>query len=264
MCSRYLVPDRARLDESLRFAEKYDSAFEYDDFYLPDVMDDREEMKRRIRRYREIARDRSRDTLHGAFYDVNVASDDARIRKIADCRIRQSMEAARELGVKAVIFHTNNIPGFRLKAYRENWVNRNVEYYEKLLSDYPDRDIYVENMFDMEPDLLVSLAAGLSHRRNFGVCLDYAHAAISGRPPEEWIKRTAPYIRHIHINDNNGSEDQHLAVGDGKTDWREYDELIRRYRLDGGNIGVLIEVGGLEKLERSIEYLRERRYFPFS
>lgn len=73
MCSRYLVPDRARLDESLRFAEKYDSAFEYDDFCLPDVMDDREEMKKRIRRYREIARDRSRDTLHGAFYDVNVA-----------------------------------------------------------------------------------------------------------------------------------------------------------------------------------------------
>ena len=60
----------------------------------------------------------------------------------------------------------------------------------------------------------------------------------------------------LHINDNDGLQDLHLAVGDGKIDWSvlENKDLIER------DPSVLIEVSGKEKLENSLKTLRKMRF----
>ena len=40
MSKLYIIPDAARIEESLALAERYDAHFEYNDFYLPDVYND--------------------------------------------------------------------------------------------------------------------------------------------------------------------------------------------------------------------------------
>lgn len=70
-----------------------------------------------------------------------------------------------------------------------------------------------------------------------------------------------PYIRHMHINDHRFSGDEHLVPGVGKTDWMEYNRLVTKYIPD---VSVLCEVSGLDAATRSLQYLKERKLYPFS
>lgn len=263
MYNRYLIPNREKIEECLKIAQRYECVFEYNDFFKPSVLDDEAQIEQLIAFYQSLERDRSRDTLHGPFLDINVASEDERICQVADLRIRQGMEIASRLGVKAVILHTNCLAGFRLKSYQDNWVKRNADYYQTLLSDYPKLMVYMENMFDTEPDLIVRLAEAMKDEARFGICFDYGHAVLSQTPVSEWVKAVYPYVKHMHINDNDGKEDKHFPVGAGTTDWTEYQMLLEQYHMNQEAVGVLIEVSGMEKVEKSAEFLVQRGYFPF-
>ncbi len=270
MSRLYLVPDRKDMKRMCDLAEAYGCAFEYNDFFLPKVMDDAKEQEEIIadyRKYREgfsgsgLAENGfSADTMHGAFLDVTIHSDDSLIRDVSMRRVRQSMETAKRMGLKGIVFHTGRLAGFRSAGYLKNWRDRNVSFFTEIAAQYPEQQIYMENMFDEAPDVLAGLAEQMRDVENFGICLDYAHAMIfskcSGR---EWIEPLAPYIRHIHINDNDLQHDLHLAVGAGRLDWQEFDHLIRQYDIEAP---VLVEVNGYEAQKESLQYMKRDGIYP--
>lgn len=262
MIKLYCIPKTDQLTEFVEFSEKYHAGFEYNDFFLPSVLDDSERVRELIRTYTALDRDRSEDTLHGVFLDICVNSADSLIYAASDRRIHQSMDIAMQLGVKAVIFHTNHIPNFRLQSYRESWLNRNVSYWRALLEEYPKLMVYLENMFDEEPDLLCQLAEALADEPRFGVCYDFAHAYISHTPLPEWGAALAPYVRHLHINDNNKLEDTHHPVGAGSLPWEIYAgffDLVPEEKKPS----VLIEVRSYEDLMASVSYMETHKLYPF-
>lgn len=89
----------------------------------------------------------------------------------------------------------------------------------------------------------------------FGICFDYAHAHVFGDENhiEEWVKTLAPYIRHVHINDNHCKTDEHLAIGDGNIDWRRFLLYREKYFPEAT---ILLEVKGMDKIKKSMEYLK--------
>ena len=44
----YLIPDIYNLEKTMELAKEYEASFEYNDFFLPQVLSDEEELKRRI------------------------------------------------------------------------------------------------------------------------------------------------------------------------------------------------------------------------
>ena len=142
-----IIPQRDNMEESLRLSKEYNANFEYNDFFLPFVLDDEEKKKEIIDFYKSIDRDRSEDTMHGAFLDVTLHSTDDRIREVSELRVRQSMEIAKELGIRGVVFHTNMIANFKDAVYMKKWVDTNVAFYKKLLQEYPG--IFSEDLPDM-------------------------------------------------------------------------------------------------------------------
>lgn len=248
-----IIPDLCDIETSLSIAGKYGFGFEYNDFYIPDILDDEEKAEEYIKIYKSRTLP-SHCTLHGAFFDVIVFSSDRRIRETAELRIRQSLDIARWIGAKGVVFHTNHSPQLTSESYINGWHKRNAEFWSSILPEYSAIDIYMENMFDSSPDMLARLASELSSFSNFGVCLDYAHAEVFGGGADRWVETLAPYVKHIHINDNDLKDDLHLAVGDGKIDWKKFAGYYNRYFRD---CTVLIEVNGAEKQERSAEFLKE-------
>lgn len=116
--------------------------------------------------------------------------------------------------------------------------------------------IYIENMFDTDPQLLARLGEAMKEHTNFGICLDYAHAQVFGdeKELENWVVSLAPYVRHIHINDNDFTKDLHLAVGNGKINWQEFKRYYTTYFPEAS---VLLEVTGLEKTKQSLAYIRQ-------
>lgn len=248
----HIIPDVNRIHESLKLAKAYKAVFEYNDFFQPRILEDKAELEKRINFYMKLERDRSKDTLHGAFLDIAVNSSDPRIRKISEYRVRQSMDIAARLGLAGVIFHTNYISNFRLKAYLQQWQEKSSEFIRKMGREYPGIHIYMENMFDVIPDPLADLAESLSDCENFGVCFDVAHANLSEVPLKQWFQVLRPYIRHFHINDNMGLEDSHEVLGAGNIDWFLVTDMILKT-----NASVLLEVGDMNKQQASLAYLEK-------
>ncbi len=256
----YCIPRLQQIEDYLRFSEEYQMGFEYNDFFLPSLLDNETEKEQMIKKYLSFGRDCSKDTLHGAFFDVCIDSIDRKIFQVSDLRIRQSMEIARKMGLRAVIFHTNYIVNFRLQSYLETWLLRNEEYWRKILKDYPEQEIFMENMFDDAPGLLQKLAAKMADEPRFSVCLDTAHAMISGSPVELWLQELKPYVSHIHVNDNDGKADLHQAVGDGCFPWEVYHTWICSFEKKPS---VLIEVKEFADLKKSVKYMQEHALYPF-
>lgn len=234
-------------------AEEYNVGFEVNDFYNPEVLENEDEMNRLVEFYQREGLPKG-STMHGAFFDIVVFSHDLRIREISELRMEQSMKIAVRIGVKGVVFHTNISPVLSSMEYDQRAIEMTVEYLECLLKRYPDTEIYLENMFDADPDILAAISERLCIYENYGVCFDYAHASISSTPIQTWVEALAPYIKHIHINDNNLKRDQHLALGDGKIDWQQFMEY-RKKNFD--NCSLVIETTLPENQRRSLKYLEQ-------
>lgn len=252
----HIIPDWRELDTYMELAEKYSFNFEYDDFFEPDLLDDKEALEQRIAIYNNLGRERGKDTLHGAFYDIVPFSWDSGIRSHSLYRMQQSMEIAARLGCRGVIFHTGIIPGMTGNAkYRSNWLNVMTDTFKTLLAQDNTLEIYCENMFDASYREIAELAENLQDEKRFGVCLDVAHMMLVTKAPEEWFDSLGSHIRHFHINDNHLEQDEHLAMGQGKIDWKYMDKLMQPCVSD--NVSVLLEVKGLDRIRRSLVYGEE-------
>lgn len=247
-----IIPELGNITECLSLSEKYSLGFEYNDFFYPAILDEKSASESIISSYKKNTLP-DYCTSHGAFFDVIPFSPDRRIKEISLLRIDQSIDIAKSIGASAVVFHTNYNPFLNSEKYISDWIDDNVEIWGKILDNNKDMTIYLENMFDTSPDILCSLAEKLSDRKNFGLCLDYAHASLSDVPPYEWAERLGKYVKHIHINDNDLVSDLHLAWGDGKIDRDKFYQAYEKY-LSGAS--VLVETSTMENRIKSLEVLR--------
>ena len=85
---------------------------------------------------------------------------------------------------------------------------------------YPD--IVLENVLEEEPEYLLDIVCSADHPR-LGLCLDIGHVnAYSAVPVIEWLKRFAPYLRHFHLHNNDGSFDAHAPLDEGSIPMKEF------------------------------------------
>lgn len=252
-----IIPDRNNLLDCLKLADEYKLGFEYNDFFVPAVLDCDDKMNDIIGKY-EKQKLPEYTTLHGAFYDVITNSADPKIREISELRIEQSIDIARRMGARAVVFHTGYNPFLNSESYVKSWIAGSAAYWSGVLERYPEINIYLENTFETGPDILSRLSEQLGRYDNYGVCFDYAHASISRTDPEFWAECLTQYIKHVHINDNNGISDLHLAWGDGIIN---RDIFYRCYEKYMNNATVLVETSLHEDKIRSLEILKKDGFF---
>ncbi|HTY52603.1 MAG TPA: sugar phosphate isomerase/epimerase, partial [Methanomicrobiales archaeon] len=83
-----------------------------------------------------------------------------------------------------------------------------------------------------------------------GFTFDVGHAHTVGKVPE--FLKVLSSVNHIHIHDNHGTADQHLALGDGTIPWEEVGRAVAR---DYRGI-VVVEGRNLEEAARSLAVFR--------
>jgi len=251
-----IIPDRNHLQECLDLAKEYNLGFEYNDFFIPDVLDDGDLLLDIIQEYKKEELPEY-CTMHGAFFDVIPFSMDKKIQKISNLRIEQSLGVARRVGAKSVVFHTNYDPFLNSESYIKTWIDTNEKYWSRILEENHDLNIYLENMFDTYPDIMEALSERLCKYENYGVCLDWAHASLSNVKPDIWAKHLGRFVKHVHINDNDNVSDLHLAWGDGKIRRESFYECYEKY-MKGAT--VLIETSPMENKIRSLEMLKKEGF----
>ena len=156
MSRLYLVPDRKDMKRMCALAAEYGCSFEYNEFYMPKVMDDPKSQEEIIADYQKykgeyigkesVAKGFHGDTMHGAFLDVTIHSDDPMIRDASMLRVRQSMEIAKRMGLKGVVFHTGRLAGFRAEGYLRNWRDRNEAFQGDCRTISRAADLYGEHV----------------------------------------------------------------------------------------------------------------------
>ncbi|MBP5445872.1 MAG: sugar phosphate isomerase/epimerase [Acholeplasmatales bacterium] len=245
-----MIPRINELEENLKLRDKLNIGFEYNDFFIPDLLDDEKALKERVNAYKKVG---GFNTIHGVFFDICFNSSDKLIKDASYKRARQTLDIAKELGCKKIVFHTNYIIGFNSNDYKKMWVERNALAYKEFLKEYQDIEILIENMFDNN-DILIRELLDMVNDKRFRMCLDIAHANLSDESISEWIKNCKKYVSHIHINDNFKDVDSHLAIGDGNMD---YDYIISELnKMD--DISILIEVKNTPDFIKSYDYLISR------
>lgn len=251
-----IIPDSKEIDDYVKLADDNSFAFEYNDFFRPNILDNRDEIDRLVNLYLSLGRNTCNDTFHGAFYDVIYFSSDMKIREVAVSRMVQSVETAERLSCKGIVFHTNFNPAFlRNNEYEKQWIESTVSVVKSLVRESSNVDIYFENMFDTSPEQLRKVADCLSDEKRFGICLDIAHMMLGETEIEIWFEKLHPFIKHFHFNDCYLKYDEHLPVGSGKIDWNGVFSLIDKYSLS--NTSQLLEVNGREAINKSYEFIRQ-------
>lgn len=251
-----IIPEWENLEKSVELAEKYDAAFEYNDFFDPKVYTDDEEIEKRVSKYLSLGRDTSQDTLHGVFYDVAIDSKDEMIREYSKKLVRRSFDIAKRLGCRGVVLHTGLIAGLKTQKYEASWLANGEAFYREVCAEYPELDLYLENTMEQSPRMIVKIAEKMEDVSNFKICLDYAHAVLTDVSINTWITELKPYIGHIHVNDNDLKADLHQVPGDGKINFVSFLEMKE---AELGGLPALIEVTGAEASRRALEFFADEK-----
>lgn len=156
--------------------------------------------------------------LHGPFNELFPCAIDPKARQLAASRYRQAMELAKRYGATKVILHG----GYNPWIYYPVWyMEQSILFWKDFLKDDPDVEIVLENVLETEPDMLPDIIKGVDDAR-VRMCLDVGHVnAYSKIPVMDWLEACAPYIRHFHIHNNDGSWDTHCALNQGNIPMRE-------------------------------------------
>lgn len=161
----------------------------------------------------------TRRTLHAPFNELFPCAIDPRARALAADRFREAIALAGRYGAEKVVIHG----GYNPQIYYPCWyTEQSAAFWKEFLRNDPGVDIVLENVLEEKPDYLLDIVRAVDSPR-LGLCLDVGHAnAYSSSPVTEWLERSAPYLRHIHLHNNNRTSDAHAPLDAGSIPMRGF------------------------------------------
>ena len=240
-------------EQCLDYAVSHGHGLEIRDIDWSVVMDDSAARARLIHHYRSItARIPGLVTTHSPDRDLSPGHTDPRVAAETQKCITAFLDFAEEVGLPRVISHTWSDDEALEQRGLAGWVERHSAFWRDVLAGR-SIEVYLENSWGHSPELLAAEVDGID-LPNVGACLDVGHAHLQGGSPlDQWVDVLGPRIRHMHLHDNDGGSDQHLATGDGTIDWHR---LVAALRRNGLTPAATLEVEGVSKSAASIEHLR--------
>lgn len=153
-----------------------------------------------------------------------------------------SVDVAKALGVEYAVVHPN-CTSVTLRSYDK------TEHYDRAmahLAPVVERaaqlglNLVVENTrlvpgirqshrYCQTPDELCELADALG----MGVCWDFGHANLAGLKQSEALAYVGKRLKVLHVNDNNGADDDHIAPFMGNVNWVDAMHGLALAEFDG-------------------------------
>ncbi len=196
-------------------------------------------------------------TLHAPFMDLNPGSVDPAVKEVTMRRWLQLLPLVEFVNARAVVVH----PGFdhwRYGTLVEEWMDLAARSLLELMDKYPPHLVVaVENIFDRDPWVLKGLLERVNHPR-VGHCFDVGHFLLfSGTDLETWFQALGPHLVELHLHDNRGDKDAHIAMGKGIAPW---DRIFSLVEATGRDPFLVVEAHSEEDALESLKYL-ERRFY---
>ncbi len=162
-------------------------------------------------------------TVHLPFLDLKPSSLNPAIRNASIETLRTAFELAKIFSPQRMVMHPSFTSWLEPPLFERAYTYC-VEGIRTLSDSWPDHPpLCLENTHEFTPDAIVRLLKELD-RENIGICFDLGHWFSFSKGAENddfdlWFDAFAPYIKHLHLHDNHGSKDEHLALGKGSMNW---------------------------------------------
>jgi len=201
--------------------------------------------------HRSIVEGISLRSLHGPFGDLCPGSFDVMVRDLARYRYFAAVPVAKRLGVSHMVLHHSYVPHTSLPSL---WVKRCIRFWREILRETPESiSIHLENFLELDHTMMADLIEAVDSKR-LDVCLDIGHAhCYSAQTVVQWIEQLRDKIGYVHMHDNRGEEDEHLALGDGTVPLEDVCNALEEH---APNALWAIETKS-EYVEKSLARLRE-------
>jgi len=197
-------------------------------------------------------------SLHAPFTGLDLSSTVEKLRKHSVQQILDVMETAERLGCEHIIVH----PGSGKYDQRDHFDKAKgllAKSTEELAKGAEERGLTLalENMLAPRDgfrvgtriaelrEVIESLSAG-----NLGICLDTGHAHYNGLEAWKETKDAGDLLTDLHVDDNDGSKDDHRVPGEGTLNWTPFIRALREANYRGV---FMLEIYGGDEAQKRLE-----------
>jgi len=159
-------------------------------------------------------------------YPTNLSIEDEKIREASISYINHSINIADRLGIKYV----SVCPGFTLFGQsRESGYNLFKDSLCRILehaAKFNNIEILIEPAHKFETDIIIFIEDSLRlleemNKSSLGIVLDTGHINVNKESFSDAVRLLGDHIKHIHIDDNHGYNDDHLIPGEGNINFEK-------------------------------------------
>ncbi len=154
-------------------------------------------------------------------------------------RLRDAIDITKLMGAECTVIHPP-APNLSPEEFDEEREHDRIVSSLAPFIEYADQvgvTVTVENMrqikgmrrYCSDPETLCKVADELG----VGICWDTGHAHTTGLKQSDALKHVGNRLKMIHVNDNYGSDDLHLAPFVGTVDWQDVMQGLSAVSFEG-------------------------------
>ncbi len=171
-------------------------------------------------------------TLHAPFFELSVGALDKNIRKVSRAKLKKAFELIPIFKPASIVCHLgfeDNKHGYKVN----DWFKYALEGWQELLQIAEDHatPMMLENTYELNPvwhkKMIQALDSPLAR-----FCFDVGHVlAFAKNTWQDWMPELEPWLGQLHLHDNLGDRDIHLAVGKGIFPFKNFFDYLKKEKL---------------------------------
>ena len=181
-------------------------------------------------------------------YDMEISqvhgpwpTDDTTEEKRAETleNMRLAVSGCAQMGAKHLVIHPQMPYGWDREESAEFAQELTVQLLQNLIPDCQENNVIVclENMpmtaHRISPMARIAEVVAKIDSPHVGICLDTGHCNVFGHDVGEMVRIAAPWLKVLHVHDNDGKRDQHLLPYLGTADWAAFTKALAEVDFQG-------------------------------
>lgn len=161
-------------------------------------------------------------TLHAPFFDLVPGGFDQRIVEITREKLQRAFQLLKIFKPASIVCHL----GFEENKHRgklDKWLATSLETWKPLLdiAGQAETRVMFENTYEVSPEVHLLLFEKLKSS-HLGFCMDTGHlSAFAHTCWQPWLAQIGSRLGQLHLHDNNGQADTHIALGLGSFNFKD-------------------------------------------
>jgi sugar phosphate isomerase/epimerase len=198
-------------------------------------------------------------TLHAPFSDLSPGGFDARVVEVTREKLGRAFGLLPIFRPHSIVCHL----GFEENKHSmkfDHWLTTSLETWSPLLemAERYNTRVMFENTYETRPDIHAVLFEKLK-APHLGFCLDTGHLiAFAHTDWQPWLQELLAWLGQLHLHDNDGTGDQHLAPGQGIFDFHGLFTFLNSNQI---HPLITLEPHSLENLWQSLDFIQQTKLF---